>query len=183
MCQWLEPSKGDWTEQVKKDLVDFKISSDLHWIKSQNKSWFKNYVNKCEKKFTFEMLLKKQQTHSKLKNVKYINFKMQSYLKSSEINTDTKRKIMGYRLRMLEFGENFRGVRDNVPCPLGCTQSRDYQTHLYECLSIDIQDKKQVRNEDFLNEDIEIDKILFLEQMLLRRQRKLEEIFPAYTPY
>ena len=35
--QWFHPSKGDWTEQVKIDLNDFKLSSDLQKLKTMTK--------------------------------------------------------------------------------------------------------------------------------------------------
>ena len=108
---------------------------------------------------------------------------MQSYLKCSETNKHIKRRVMGYRLRMLEFGENFRGQRVSVPCPLGCPESRDFQSHLYECLSIKVPNQESVQHTNFLEEDIERLKINMLDKMLAVRRRKLEEKCPDYTPY
>ena len=51
--QWFHPSKGDWTEQVKIDLNDFKISSDLQKLKTMTKNELKNIVKKQSQIFAF----------------------------------------------------------------------------------------------------------------------------------
>ena len=40
----IPPSKGDWTEQVKEDLMDFNISSSFELIVSKSVEVFKNLV-------------------------------------------------------------------------------------------------------------------------------------------
>ena len=42
ITQWFNPSKGDWTEQVKADLKEFEIPIDLNFISSKSKSPSKN---------------------------------------------------------------------------------------------------------------------------------------------
>ena len=127
ICQWFEPKSGDWTEQVKWDLKDLKIPCDLEWMKKQTKSWFKQYVNEKVKEFTFQHLQKEQQKLSKIKDINYETFELQSYLKCSDLNTDLKRKLLAYRMKMLDFGENFRGPRSSVACPFQCLGARDFK--------------------------------------------------------
>ena len=35
-CQWLESYQFEWTEQVRRDLTDFKIQCDLEVIKTKS---------------------------------------------------------------------------------------------------------------------------------------------------
>ena len=44
MTQWNYPNKGDWTHDVKKDLMDFDIEVDLDFIRKISKNAFKNIV-------------------------------------------------------------------------------------------------------------------------------------------
>ena len=40
MTQWNNPTKGDWTEQVKVDLAEFELSCDFDQIRSKTKMTF-----------------------------------------------------------------------------------------------------------------------------------------------
>jgi hypothetical protein len=42
--QWHNPSKGDWTEQVRKDLEEFGIPCNFEHIRSKSKETFKKIV-------------------------------------------------------------------------------------------------------------------------------------------
>ena len=41
ITQWHSPSKGDWTEQVKKDLQDFKIPISFDYVQQKSKEALK----------------------------------------------------------------------------------------------------------------------------------------------
>ena len=60
IAQWKYPCKQDWTEQVKEDLNDFNIPSDLEFLKSKSKSSFKKLVKKKAKEFAFKSYLQKK---------------------------------------------------------------------------------------------------------------------------
>ena len=64
VAQWNYPHKHDWTEQVRKDLVDFKIPIDIEFIKSKSKSAFKNLVKSKSKEFAFERFICTKEKHS-----------------------------------------------------------------------------------------------------------------------
>ena len=102
--QWNYPVKGDWSLAVKKDLSDFEIESDFDWIKSKSRGWFKKYVNEKTRVYTFKFLTKIQNTHSKLKNICYQDFKLQSYFFNENLDIKTIRNVFKFRTRMLEFG-------------------------------------------------------------------------------
>ena len=63
---WYSPSKGDWTEQVKEDLVDFNISSSFDFIESKSAEAFKNLVKIRAKEYALEVLQHKKLKHRKM---------------------------------------------------------------------------------------------------------------------
>ena len=54
------PSKGDWTEIVKADLIDFNIIESFDELSKIKKEAFKNKIKAACRKFTFEKLLNKK---------------------------------------------------------------------------------------------------------------------------
>ena len=132
VAQWNYPHKHDWTEQVRKDLVDFKIPIDVEFIKSKSKSAFKNLVKSKSKEFAFERFICSKEKHSKLKNVDYDKLKMQQYLKENKFNTADARLIFKFRTRMAPFRENFKGSHQSNICPL-CEEHPDDQNLVISC--------------------------------------------------
>ena len=64
--QWKYPTRGDWVEDVRKDLKDFGIDESLEFIKSKSEYSFKNMVKKKAHEYAFYSLLGKKERHSKL---------------------------------------------------------------------------------------------------------------------
>ena len=58
MTQWLNPLRGDWSEQAKEDLKLLGICSDLEWIKSKSKFSFKSLVKSKAKELGLQILIK-----------------------------------------------------------------------------------------------------------------------------
>ena len=181
--QWRNPYKEDWTNQVRKDLTDLKIPSDFDWIVSKSKQWFKHYVNQKAQAFAFEILKIKQNSHSKINKIQYSRLKIQPYMTDEKIPVRTKRLLFNFRMRMLNFGENFRGARPSVPCPFACPMARDSETHLFLCSSVNKEEVGKVRREDFLHEDISAENISILEKLLKQRDSLLEQTIPSYNAY
>ena len=61
-CQWLKGNKHDWTEQIKTDLDDLGLPSDLGIIKSKSVLSWKNIVKKKTKEYEFKELIKIKET-------------------------------------------------------------------------------------------------------------------------
>jgi hypothetical protein len=53
-AQWKYPVKNDWNEQVRLDLEEFEISSNLEWIRSKSKMSFKKLVGLKAKEVALE---------------------------------------------------------------------------------------------------------------------------------
>ena len=126
ITQWYNPSKGDWTEQVKADLDEFNIPQDFEYIRSKSKISFKNIVKAKAKEIAFKKLQQLKVCHSKMKNISYDELKVQTYLLREDLRVEQKRALFRFRTRMADFGENFRAGREKVLCPL-CTLHLDSQ--------------------------------------------------------
>ena len=77
--QWHNPTKGDWSEQVKADLRTFGMSDDLKLIEAKSKLSFKTLVKSKAKELTLLMLLNKKENHTKLENLQYFELEMREY--------------------------------------------------------------------------------------------------------
>jgi hypothetical protein len=136
--QWNYPgTKNEWTEQVKKDLLEFDIKVDIEWIKSKSKSSFKTFVKKKTKEVAAKTLKQVKESHSKMSNLEYTDLEMQVYLIDEKITTSQARALFRFRTRMAKFWENFKGGRPPEPCPI-CKQkdSVDTEEHSFKCGTI-----------------------------------------------
>ena len=75
--QWKYLGLGDWTEQVKEDLLDFGIDLDLEQIRLKSFYSFKKMVQSKAKAYFIE----KAQHHSKMDFLFYAELELQYYLK------------------------------------------------------------------------------------------------------
>ena len=66
------------------------------------------------KEYALELLLKKQESHSKMENLSYTDIKIQDYFNSDQMNNEQKRMLFKFRTRKERFGENFRAGNDDV---------------------------------------------------------------------
>ena len=132
LAQWNNPSKGDWTEQVKADLKEFGLSVDFDGIASKSKEAFKKVVKSRAKEIAFRKLSKIKNEHSKMSNLDYSELEIQNYLLREDLKIEQKRMLFKYRTRMAEYGENFRAGRAQVMCPL-CNLHLDSQILGYKC--------------------------------------------------
>ena len=131
-AQWKYPGVGDWTEQVKEDLVDFGIDLDLEQIRLKSFYSFKKIVQNKAKEYALGYYMEKAQHHSKMDSLFYAELELQDYLKLEEINVEEAWTMFAYRTRMAEFGENYRNGGDSVPCPI-CHLHLDNQVMALKC--------------------------------------------------
>ena len=179
ITQWNKPTRGDWTELVKEDLNDFGIDEDLVMLQQMSKGKIKKLIKAEARKYAFNELKKSiegKKGHSKLKNIRYTELKMQDYLMNGNIKKEEAINIFKFRTHMADFGENFKSGADVVICPL-CLDHIDSQSNSFKCQIIKnkievkgnmkdvygsniprnliqtIQDITKVRNDIFNNEE------------------------------
>ena len=118
--------------------MNFDIPCSFQYIESKSAEVFKKLVKRRAKEYALEVLQTKKLKHTKMDNVTYRDLEMQDYFSSDQIDNNQKRTVFKLRTRMERFGENFRGGRDHVMCPI-CELHLDSQDLSLQC--------PEVRNE------------------------------------
>ena len=172
--QWHNPSKGDWTEQVRKDLEEFGIQSNLEHIKSKSKETFKKIVKVKAKEVALKKLILKRDTHSKMANLLYTNIEIQKYLLREDMTTTQKRLVFKHRTRMANYGENYRGGLRQIMCPL-CKSHVDDQDLSYTCPVILSEVELLEGSNDVYRDDIKLETVHNITKITEHRTLKMEE--------
>ena len=142
-AQLRRPSKGDWCEIVKEDLQDFGIKFTFEEIRNMKPDMFKKKVNLACREYSFKKLLKEKGKHSKGSQVKYVEFEIQSYLKSDKITTKQAKLLFKIRSNMLDVRSNYeskyvrKGESDDTKllCQL-CKVHRDTERNIFQCTEL-----------------------------------------------
>ena len=117
IAQWHKPVKSDWTEEVKCNLSEFDLPTELQILEQMSKNQLKKWVKKKVKWFEFHSLLELKMSRSKLKNLKYTELKMQEYLTLKTMDATEAKSMFKFRVRMAPFGEKYKGGQTLVMCP------------------------------------------------------------------
>ena len=123
------------------------IPFDLELIKTTGIEAYKKKIKSKINEAAFKYLKDLQQTHSKVKNVKYEKFETQQYL-TSQLFTNKETSLL-YSLRTKTtkiFKANFTSLYNgNVECPLKCWDINrhepappDTQEHLFVCKKVNV---------------------------------------------
>ena len=86
LVQWTNPEKHDWTLEVKTNLVEFDITTNIEDLEKISSNKFKNTVKQKARDFEFQRLLNTKKTKSKLDRLYYPEFKIQDYLLLKDMN-------------------------------------------------------------------------------------------------
>ena len=174
LTQWHNPSKGDWSELVKDNLEEFGIPADFKLIRKMSKEAFKKSVKVKSKELAFRNLLSKKVKHSKMANVAYDELKIQKYMLRDDIKVEQKRLIFKHRTRMAEYGENFRGGKDQVFCPF-CKLHLDSQERSFSCpvISADVEIVGSIQN--IYSDDIKLETVETIKNITEYRKKRKDE--------
>ena len=135
------PQKGDWIVTVKEDIKNIGMDVDIDKLRKVKKYKFKKNVKKYVYKAAFEYLLLKAlpTNHSKMANLKYEKFELQSYLKNENLKRNDPQQYFKFRTRMEDFADNFKNGANSIACPL-CSMEDDNlesyidsQQHFFSC--------------------------------------------------
>ena len=130
--QWRKPCNGDWVYSVQADLKELGLSPDLSSLKEYSKESFKKLVKSKAVTLTFQILMKKKESHSKLNSLNYHSLETQSYFRREQLTKLDARTIFLFRTRMCDFWGNYRGTESGRLCPL-CRNHPDKQELIAEC--------------------------------------------------
>jgi hypothetical protein len=75
---------------VKRDLEQFNIPYDFNYLKSKSKDAFKRIVKNKAKEVALEVLKAKQQKHTKMENLKFLELKRQTYFNLQHFRVEAK---------------------------------------------------------------------------------------------
>ena len=140
-------------------------------------------MNEKMQTFTLQFLLNLKNNHSKMKDTHYERIETQQYFLDPNIDTQIKRHIYSFRVRMADFGENFRGNRAQVLCPLGCA-SKDTQQHAYEqCEPIHSKVNIEGKYVDLFEKHIPPRVAANISKIILTRKTLLDERFIQFCPF
>ena len=158
-AQWENSGTNDWTLEVRKNLIELGLPTDLDLKKKLSKNAFKKLVKKHAKNYELRRLLKIKENKSKLKNLFYSELKLQDYLLLKNMNACQAKALFKFRVKMAPFGQNFKGGQEIVLCPF-CETHPDGQEESWMCSKMNtimsIQgDYKEIFGQTFSKEVIQ----------------------------
>ena len=129
----LKVFSAQWSRPAKKDLEDFKIIESFEKIKAKSSDTFKSFVKKRAVAYEFDRLmkLKNRENRSKMSDLSYSKLELQEYLKLNTMSKEAAQTVFRYRVRMANYGGNFRGGNGPVNCPI-CGSHLDGQKIRFE---------------------------------------------------
>ena len=155
--QLQNPSKKDWGTQIKTDIEDLNMGTEIEEIKDMPKATLKKLVKAKVNENAFKYLMSKKK--SKTINVPHTNLEMQEYLEANdgEITLAEKQFIFQCRSRMLEVkckmkNENLKDLKCSA-----CGKEDESQMHLMQCQNLNhdnIEEAQEIRYSDLFSSDI-----------------------------
>ena len=131
------PTQGDFICLVKSDLEYIEEPYNEQNITSMSKSQFKTHIKKKLNQAVFNSLKVLQNTHSKVRDIKYSEFKIQPYLKCHTFSNSIASVLFNMRSSMTKnIKSNFSSLhRDNLYCKMKCQEPgiEDNQSHILQC--------------------------------------------------
>ena len=182
------PTKGDFVELVKKDFELIEEVIDEIKIETMTQFSYKNLIKSKIRKAAFKHLTALQDTHEKVKYIKYDKFEIQPYMTSPLFSNEEVSNLADLRSHSTRgIRKNFSSwYKPNLTCPLGCPEE-DNQSHLYQCgplqaeqSSEQIEAIRNTRYEDIYG-SLEEQKsaIKIISWLLDTRRRLLEAVTPV----
>jgi hypothetical protein len=130
------PTKGDFIELVKEDMLKIGETFDEYYISCERRDLFKAKIQKKIRSLAFRELTLKQMEHSKVREIKYPEFKIQSYMTSCLFTNSMVSTLFNMRSSMTRnIKNNFSSMFQNdMKCKLKCLpEAIDSQSHLLRC--------------------------------------------------
>ena len=129
--------KKDWINQVFTDLKELNLNITVESISKIQKTTLKIILNEVIEQKTFRDLEKKKESHSKVRNIKYLRLEMQKYLNpnDSEIKIEEAQEIFKMRSRVSNVKTNFKGNYQSFECKV-CKIEDETQQHVIKCKAI-----------------------------------------------
>ena len=130
------PTKKDWCSEVRRDMKELNIGTEIEDIKDMPKTTLKKLVKSKIYEQAFKYLLGKKK--SKTIDVPHENLKMQEYLEANngEITIAKKQFLFQCRSRMLELKCYMKNENLNDCKCSACGLEDENQMHLMQCIKL-----------------------------------------------
>ena len=160
--------------EVKTDLTDFHLPTDLNLIKEKSTFSFNALVKRKSIEYAFFNYLEKKEKHSKLDNLFYRGLKLQNYLCDEKLTSSQAQVTFSFRTRMANFSENYPGRDGTKVCPL-CENHLDLQKFSFQCNRV--TEKVQIRGSysNIFSENIQLETVETIEKISKFRKEYIEE--------
>ena len=133
------------------------MKMSLEEIEGKSDYSFKKLVKIRSKQYALEYLLTQKAKHSKMKNLDYMELKLQNYFSNDQINAQEARNLFRYRTRVAKFRENMKNNQElPLACPL-CHGQPDTQQHSFQCTIIQSRMKVKGSYTDIFLDNIPVD--------------------------
>ena len=156
MAQWKYPTKGDWVEEVQKNIEELEINMNLEEIKKKSANSFKRLVKIKTKEYALKYLVELSERHEKMDNLYYTDLKLQNYLQDEEIPVAEAKNLLRFRTRSAKYKENMKNSYSSIACPV-CLVQPDTQVHSTQCPKVITKVKIQGDYKDIFTNDIPSD--------------------------
>ena len=132
-------------------------------------------IKEINKEKSLKTLLKMKDSHSKVRNIKHDEIKLQRYLEPNEIirNREDAQLIFKLRCQMTNLKSNMKGKYDNLECR-ACKKEIESQKHVFECNAISVKFHEEETYEELL--DGSLRQKIKLSEIMKKRIDKLQEI-------
>ena len=138
------------------DFKDLNIDASFNYLRSISKYSFKKMAQERINNYAFQKLLNKKESFSKLRHLKYSKLQMQTYLYDEQTTIDEKLTLFKWRISMEQsFGENFRGGRGSVLCPICLSHLDSQEEGFNNCKFITDQIRTDCSYKDLYSETID----------------------------
>ena len=126
-------TKGDWIQLFHEDFELIGEHIDEENIVKIPKEEYRKIMKEKVHKAAFNQLIElKQKSKTKMKDVDYDKFEMQSYMKSSKLNLDEIRLLFALRSKSYPAKMNYKKMnKGNLKCTFLC-DSEETQDHIFE---------------------------------------------------
>ena len=139
-AQHENPTRGDFSELVNKDMEMLGTNIDENILLNLNKAQFKTFIKKHINEASFKHLKSLQKKHTKIRNISYNEYKSQPYISDTKFSNKMVSVLFSMRSSMTRgIKNNFSSLYvGNKTCPLlECkSQTEDDQPHLLKCFAL-----------------------------------------------
>ena len=169
--------KGDFVQLIEEDakLIDMNINETE--IRGMTKYEFKKIVKEKVYNAAFRYLKTLQQTHTKIKHIKYDHLKMQPYMQDKDMDADDISLLFALRTKCVRgIRTDFSGMFPNTRCPL-CSTHEDSLSALLMCEDLKHIPRNGYKYSDVFSCSVQEQRLAMVQHrsLIKERERILEQ--------